>query len=132
MFKLKRSGIAVFVVLGLGVAPAAASANSLYATPSPAPGASCDIESPCALSTAMSTAGEGDTVVIGAGTYSEPGAYPGADPKYADDAKDLTIEGAVIGVGRPVVNGVFILTGPGTSSATWRSIPAGTNPRRCI
>ena len=115
MFKLKRSsGVALFAVLGLAVAPAAASAKTLYATPSAAPGATCSVESPCALSVAMSTSAEGDTVVIGAGTYSEPGAYEGADPKYADDAKDLTIEGAVIGAGRPVVNGVFLLTGPGT------------------
>ena len=115
MFKLNRSaGIAFLAVLGLAVAPASASAKSLYATPSPEPAATCGVESPCALSTAMSTAAEGDTLVIGAGTYSEPGAYEGADPVYADDAKDLTIEGAVIGIGRPVVNGVFVLTGPET------------------
>ena len=102
------------VTLALAAAPAGAAAKSYYATPSPAPGASCTAESPCALSTAISTAADGETVVIGAGTYSEPGAYPGADPVYADAAKNLTIEGAVIGVGRPVVNGVFKLTGPGT------------------
>lgn len=115
MFRLKRSSaVALFVALGLAVAPAAASAKSLYATPSPAPAATCAVESPCALSAAIGTAGEGDTVVIGAGTYSEPGAYENADPKYADNGKSLTIVGAVIGVGRPVVNGVFLLTGPGT------------------
>ena len=107
-------GLTLLVALAFVVAPAGASAKSYYATPSPEPGASCTAESPCALSTAISTAADGETVVIGAGTYSEPGAYPGADPVYADAAKDLTIEGAVIGVGRPVVNGVFLLTGPGT------------------
>jgi hypothetical protein len=107
-------GLTLLVALALAVAPAGASAKSYYATPSPAPGANCTAESPCALSTAISTAADGETVVIGAGTYSEPGAYPGADPVYADAAKNLTIEGAVIGVGRPVVNGVFVLTGPGT------------------
>ncbi len=115
MFKLKRSSaVALLVMLGLAAAPAGASAKDLYATPSPVEGATCSAESPCALSTAMSTSEDGDTVVIGTGTYSEPGAYPGADPKYADEAKDLTIEGTVIGIGRPVVNGVFILTGPET------------------
>lgn len=115
MIRLNRStGAALFISLGLAVLPAAASAKSLYATPSPEAGATCSAESPCALSTAMSTSAEGDTVVIGAGTYSEPGAYPEADPVYADDAKDLTIEGAVIGIGRPVVHGVFRLTGPDT------------------
>ncbi|HVO54077.1 MAG TPA: choice-of-anchor Q domain-containing protein, partial [Solirubrobacterales bacterium] len=37
-----------------------------------------------------------------------------AAPKYEDNGKSLTIEGAVIGVGRPIVNGVFLLTGPET------------------
>lgn len=110
----RNLGVALLVTLAVALTPAAASAKSLYATPSPAPGATCSAESPCALSTAMSSSAEGDTVVIGAGTYSEPGAYPGADPKYLDEAKDLTIEGAVLGIGRPVVNGVFILTGPDT------------------
>lgn len=110
----RRLALTLVVTLALAVAPAGAAAKSYYATPSPAPGASCSAESPCALSTAISTAADGETVVIGAGTYSEPGAYPGADPVYADAAKNLTIEGAVIGVGRPVVNGVFKLTGPGT------------------
>jgi len=107
-------GLTLLITLALAVAPTGAAAKSYYATPSPAPGADCSAESPCALSTAIGTAAQGETVVIGAGTYSEPGAYPGADPVYADAGKDLTIEGAVIGVGRPVVHGVFKLTGPGT------------------
>ncbi|HVO54174.1 MAG TPA: hypothetical protein VMT37_07165, partial [Solirubrobacterales bacterium] len=73
MLRLNRSAGVALLVLGLAAAPAAASAKSLYTTPSPALGATCSAESPCALSTAMSTAGNEDTVVIGVGTYSEPG-----------------------------------------------------------
>lgn len=100
-------GVTLLVVLGLLVAPAAAAAESFYATPSPAAGASCSAASPCGLATALSTAASGDTVVIGAGSY-EPEA------EYEDGGKSLTIEGAVIGVGRPVVHGSFTLTGPAT------------------
>ncbi|MBS1878566.1 MAG: hypothetical protein JST31_03535 [Actinobacteria bacterium] len=99
--------MALLVVLALALVPAAASANTLYATPSPAPGAKCSVESPCELSNALSTAKAGDTVVIGVGTY-EPSAA------YGDGGKSLTIEGAVIGIGRPVVDGSFVLTGPAT------------------
>lgn len=98
--------VTLFALLGLAAAPAAANAAALYATPSPTVGASCSAESPCGLSTALSTAVSGDTVVIGAGTY-------GAG-EYSDGGKSLTIEGAVIGVGRPVVDGSFELTGSAT------------------
>jgi hypothetical protein len=107
MSKLKRrSAIALFVALGLMAAPAAASAASLYATPSPASGADCSAASPCSLSTALSNAASGDTVVIGVGTYGSG--------SYTDSGKSLTIEGAAIGPGRPVIDGGFELTGSET------------------
>ncbi|MBS1886811.1 MAG: hypothetical protein JSU06_06450 [Actinobacteria bacterium] len=99
--------VTLLVALGLAVAPAAATAQDLYTTPSPALGATCAAESPCGLSHALSTAVSGDTVVIGAGTY-EPEAT------YSNEGKSLTIEGAVIGTGRPVVTGNFVLTGAAT------------------
>jgi hypothetical protein len=99
--------LTLLIALGLVVAPAAATAKSLYATQSPILGASCTAESPCGLSTALSTAVSGDTIVIGAGTYE-------SQDEYSDGGKSLTIEGAVIGPGRPVVNGGFALTGSGT------------------
>ncbi len=101
----RNLGIAILVGLGLTVSPAVAAAQSLYATPSPTSGADCSAGSPCGLSTAMGNAVSGDTVVIGAGTYGG---------SYSDGGKSLTIEGAVIGPGRPVVDGGFELTGPGT------------------
>jgi hypothetical protein len=108
MFKLKRRcGIALFVAIGLMAAPAAAQAATLYATPSPLLGANCGAESPCALSTALTKAATGDTVVIGVGTYA-------SGSEYSDGGKSLTIEGAAIGPGRPVIEGGFKLTGSGT------------------
>jgi hypothetical protein len=99
--------VVLLVALGLAVAPAAANAGDLYATPSPGSGADCSAASPCDLSTALSNAATGDTVVIGAGTY-------GSGSDYSDSGKSLTIKGAVMGPGRPVVDGGFELTGPGT------------------
>jgi hypothetical protein len=109
MFKLSSPGIALLAILGLVVAPAAANAaDTLYATPSPAPGASCAAGSPCSLREALGDAATGDTVVIGAGNYASTGA------SYEDEGKSLTISGAVIGPGRPVVEDPIVLRGPGT------------------
>jgi hypothetical protein len=109
MFKLSSSGIALLALFGLVVAPAAANAaDTLYATPNPAPGAACVAESPCSLEKALGDAAGGDTVVIGAGTYESPGG------SFEDGGKSLTISGAVIGPGRPVIADPFVLRGPGT------------------
>jgi hypothetical protein len=129
MFKLRRHGcIALFVALALTAAPAAASAESLYATPSPASGADCSVASPCALLTAMSKAATGDAVVIGAGTYGSG--------SYNDGGKSLTIKGAVIGSGRPIVNGGFELTGSGTRisdvQATSMKVGDGAEANRVV
>jgi hypothetical protein len=98
--------IAVLATVGvLGVAPHASAAGTLHATPSPGSSPDCTAVRPCALSTALSTATTGDTVVVGAGTYSPVASY-------SDGGKSLTIAGAVIGPGRPVVNGDLTLSGP--------------------
>lgn|GEM_PF-2172891 len=102
-----RSLTPFLVVLGLALAPATAAADTLYATPSPSFGASCGVESPCSLTDALSAAVSGDTVVIGVGTYPDPD-----EMTYGDEGKSLTIAGAAIGLGRPVVEGAFALTGP--------------------
>lgn len=88
----------------LGAAPQASAAENLYATPNPAPEADCSTAKPCALLTAVNEAASGDTVIVGAGTYSPAESYSG-------EGKNLTIKGAVIGTGRPVVEGTFQLFG---------------------
>lgn len=106
--KLTFANAVLVAIAALLVAPGmAAAADSLYATPDPALGANCTAESPCGLATAMSTAVSGDTVVVGVGTYEPAGTYE-------DGGRSLTIEGAVVGIGRPVVDGNFVLTGPAT------------------
>jgi hypothetical protein len=101
----RNLGVAVLVTVALALAPAAAAAKTLYATPSPASGSTCSAEKPCNLLTALTTAGGGDTVVVGVGTYQPEGFYE-------DEGKSLAIAGAAIGVGRPVVKGGFALSGP--------------------
>jgi hypothetical protein len=101
--------------------PAAAAAATRYATPSPAAGADCSAAEPCSLSTALSGAASGDTVVVGAGTYGSSSAPFGP---LSDGGNELTIEGAVTGAGRPVVyvnqpsigeTGDFTLSGNGST-----------------
>jgi len=97
--------ILVITVLGLlGAAPQVAAAETLYAAPNPGSDSDCSTAKPCALLTAVNQADSGDTVIVGAGTYSPAESYSG-------EGKTLTIKAAVIGTGRPVVEGTFQLFG---------------------
>jgi hypothetical protein len=96
---------ALLAVLALAAVPSAAdAAATLYATPHPGFGATCTVASPCALGEAIHGAASGDTVVVGAGTYT-------GTESYEDEGKNLTIAGAVIGPGRPVIEAEVGLTG---------------------
>ncbi|HTU14970.1 MAG TPA: choice-of-anchor Q domain-containing protein [Solirubrobacterales bacterium] len=102
---MRANLVLLIVVLGfLGVAQQAA-AETLHTTPNPGAAPDCSVAKPCALSTAMGRAADGDTVLVGEGTYSPAGSY-------ADGGRNLVVKGAVIGPGRPVVEGNLVLTGP--------------------
>lgn len=96
---------AVLLLLFLASVPAA-SAATYYATPQPAPGATCAAGSPCELLTAIAKAGTGDDVLLAEGDYFKDGA---AAP-YPDRVVVKT--GVVVhgtpGVKRPVLHGVVV------------------------
>jgi hypothetical protein len=99
---------ALLAVLALAAVPSVASgAATFYATPHPGFGATCAVASPCSLGDAILGAASGDTVVVGAGTYT-------GTESYEDEGKNLTIAGAVIGPGRPVIEAEVGLTGAET------------------
>lgn len=90
----------------LSTAPGAVAATR-HATPAPAAGADCSAASPCSLADAFAGAAGGDAILLG------PGSYPG-ETAYSDTGRDLSITGAVIGIGRPVVSGRISLSGAGS------------------
>jgi hypothetical protein len=88
----------LIAIAGLGLAaPPGAQAATRYTTPSPAVGADCSVVAPCDLPTGISGAASGDEVLIGVGTYTVT-----SDITVSD--KTLSLRGAAIGAGRPVIN----------------------------
>src|SRR5262245_49202537 len=104
----RNTAVLLFVALALLATPAFAAAATLHTTPNAADGATCSASSPCDLATAFEQSADGDTIVIGTGTYSGEGFYN-------DNCKDLTIVGAAIGDGRPVIAGGITLEGDDSS-----------------
>ena len=68
---MRRFSVVVAATL---LAASPASAATRHATPAPAAGANCSQANPCALTTALSGAANGDTVKIGSGTYGSASA----------------------------------------------------------
>jgi hypothetical protein len=97
--------LAVVAAVAIPGRSQAVAADTLYSTPHPGMGATCSAAEPCSLAAALAMAVDGGTVVVGVGTYTPTASY-------SDDSKSLTIKGAVIGIGRPVVHGDMSLTGP--------------------
>ncbi|HWI75294.1 MAG TPA: choice-of-anchor Q domain-containing protein [Baekduia sp.] len=96
----------VAVVIGaLVMASGASAATTLYTTPVPGASPDCSAAAPCTLDTALSTATNGDTVIVGVGTYP--------DANRSNAGKAITIRGAVIGSGRPVIQGSLSVAGAG-------------------
>jgi hypothetical protein len=87
------------VLCAVLASPAAANAATRYASPSGS-GTTCSQASPCDLVTAVNSAQNGDTVIVGAGTYGSAGSPL---TTQLNDNGDVTIEGAVTGPGRPVI-----------------------------
>ncbi|MDX6687921.1 MAG: hypothetical protein QOF86_4049, partial [Baekduia sp.] len=103
---MRRMLAPVAVVIGaLVMASGASASTTLYTTPVPGASPDCSAAAPCTLDSALSTATNGDTVVVGVGTY------PGGSRSNA--GKAITIRGAVIGPGRPLIQGSMSLTGAG-------------------
>ncbi len=73
--------------------------NTRYVAPG-ATGDACTQVAPCALFDGFSGAASGDTIVVGSGTYE------GGLKKVESDGRSLTIQGAVVGRARPVLNDV--------------------------
>jgi hypothetical protein len=99
----------VLVLLGLAVMAPSAAAATRYA--SPTGGGDCSSPATaCSLATAFDGAVSGDEIVVGAGRYAAVG-------DLSDDvARVLTIRGAVIGAGRPVLDDVALrLSSAGSS-----------------
>ena len=89
------AGIAV--VTAFLAFPAAGSAATRYATPAPAGGATCAVDSPCALMTAVSGAGATDEVVVAPGDYTIEGEPLGVPA-------GVTVRGQA-GAPRPLLHG---------------------------
>ena len=98
-------------VLVLLIVAAPAGAVTRYATPEGA-GVACTQQAPCPLTTAINSAGAGDVVDVGTGTYGTPQAALAA----MDDPATIAIRGEAMGIQRPVIHGRLTLDQPGSAA----------------